>query len=144
MKIRIIQTGKTKEKYFIDSVEEYHKRLKPYIKIEFITTKETEDFLKFFNKDNYTVLLDEKGKELDSVQFSKIIKENINLGRNIDFVIGGQMGFSQTLKEQISTGGGYILSLSKMTFTHQMIRLFLIEQIYRSICICLGKEYHVA
>jgi 23S rRNA (pseudouridine1915-N3)-methyltransferase len=89
-------------------------------------------------KNSLVVVLDEKGKEFTSVEFSKVLSSAKDRGETLVFVIGGPFGLSENLKRN----AGVLLSLSKMTFTHQMIRLFLLEQIYRGFCILSGKEYH--
>ena len=90
------------------------------------------------DSDDFLVALDERGKEYSSVEFSKLLQKLKNEGLTVTFVIGGPYGLSQAVKDRANL----ILSFSTMTFTHQMIRLFLLEQIYRGFCIMLKKEYH--
>lgn len=89
-------------------------------------------------RDALVIVLDEKGKQMNSVEFSEMIGRSKDKGETLVFVIGGAFGLSDGLKREASL----LLSLSKMTFTHQMIRPFLLEQIYRGFCILNGREYH--
>lgn len=155
MKIKLLAIGKTDNKQLIQLIDDYQKRMKHYIKFEFeiindlknaknlseIQQKEKEGELilnKITNTDTL-ILLDDKGKQYSSVEFSKYLQKKMNAGiKQLVFVIGGPYGFSETIykkaKEQIS--------LSKMTFSHQMIRLFIIEQIYRGFTILRNEPYH--
>lgn len=144
MRIKIIQVGKTKHKYIDSGVDEFLKRLKPFANIEIIDIKPEKSIddegVKILKaaKDGLIVVLDEKGKEFSSQEFAWLLEKNKDRGETVNFIIGGAYGTSPALKEKADV----IISLSKMTFTHQMIRLFLIEQIYRGVCIFLGREYH--
>lgn len=101
--------------------------------------KEGEAILKKINTSDFLVLLDEKGKEFSSVQFAKFMEHKFQLGnRNLIFLIGGAYGFSDALYKRANQQ----LSLSKMTFSHQMIRLFFLEQIFRAMTIIKGEPYH--
>lgn len=137
MKIRIIVVGKVKEKNIQALINEYLKRLKPYAKIELIELrdkgleKEAKDINKYLNINSF--ILDEKGKEHSSIEFSELI----NKKQDITFVIGSPNGIHSSLKKK-----NKLISLSRMTFTHEMARLFLIEQIYRSMMILNNKKYH--
>ena len=93
---------------------------------------------KLIPKNAFVVVLDEKGKELGSIEFSKVLSDAKDKGMRLTFIIGGAFGLSENLKKNCNL----LLSMSRMTFTHQMIRLFLLEQIYRGFCILTGKEYH--
>lgn len=137
MHIKIIQIGKTKDTYLKTGELEFLKRLKPYAKIEIV---EVKDEKRLQLPDEFVVVLDERGKEMTSVEFAKFLKTFKDRGENLNFVIGGAYGLSDELKQHASE----LLSLSKMTFTHQMARLFLLEQLYRGVCIILKKEYHNA
>lgn len=142
MKIRIIQIGKNKDKYVEEVSAEFIKRISPYAQIEIATLQENS-LLKNIEdgkrkKDEFIVLLDERGKQFSSPEFSKFLAGKENIGQSVCFVIGGPFG----LPEEIKSHANLILSFSKMTFTHQMIRLFLLEQIYRGFCIMHDKEYH--
>lgn len=155
--INIIVLGKLKEKYWQESEAEYFKRLSAWAKIsiheikeesfsekdpaEFIKQKEakkiTGALAKFPN--SYLVALDQHGKQFSSLDFSKKINQlAVEHGGNLTFIIGGPLG----LDESILKIANLTLSLSAMTFTHQMARVFLSEQIYRAMTIILGKKYH--
>jgi len=145
VKIQIIQIGKDKDEYVRIGVDELRKRLSIFCGLEISTIdkgktliEESLKIQKLIPKNSFVVVLDEKGKEFDSVSFSKIIGTAKDRGERVVFIIGGAFGLSENLKANCNL----LLSLSKMTFTHQMIRLFLLEQIYRSFCISTGKEYH--
>jgi len=132
MRIKIIQVGKTKEKYLNIGINEFIKRLSPYAKLEIITLKESspsktfsrekckeieaDQIIKNLDRDAFIIALDETGKEFDSVGFSKIIKKNADIGKTIIFIIGGHAG----LDEKVKKASNMLVSFSKMTFTHQM------------------------
>lgn len=134
-KITIVAIGKIKEDYIKKGIEEYTKRLTPYTKLEIIELKdegiinEKKKLQKYLN--NTTFVLDEKGKELSSKEFAKFIKKH----EEITFIIGGANGIDESIKKQA-------ISLSKMTFIHEMTRLILLEQIYRSYMIINNRPYH--
>ncbi|MBU1151293.1 23S rRNA (pseudouridine(1915)-N(3))-methyltransferase RlmH [Patescibacteria group bacterium] len=145
MRIRIIEIGKNKDRYIEEAVEEYLKRLSPYAKVEVLDLKqeksvelEGERILKQLSSEEFVVVLDEHGKQLNSLEFAKEIGRLKDLGQTLIFVIGGAFGLSDAVRARADL----ILSFSKMTFTHQMIRPILLEQVYRGICIISGKEYH--
>lgn len=133
MKIKIVAVGKIKESYVREGIQEFLKRLKVFCDIEIIEIKdegmekESVKFLKYI--DDKTFILDPDGKELSSVDFAKLVKEEIT------FIIGGPEGIKPELKKNS-------LSLSKMTFTHEIARLLLIEQIYRGFMINNNRQYH--
>ena len=146
--IKIICVGKITEKYFINAIEEYKKRLSKYINLEIIELpdynydmvktkiEEGKNILsKILDKD-YVVTLDINGKELDSIDLSNFIDKNIS--RNITFVIGGSNGLSNDVLKRAN----YSLSFSKLTFPHQLFRILLLEQIYRSFKIIHNESYH--
>ena len=155
MKIKLLAIGKTDNKHLIQLIEEYQNRLKHYIKFELevipdiknvknlseVQQKEKEGALilsKLQNTDDL-VLLDDKGKHFTSIEFSQYLQEKMNSGiKQLVLVIGGPYGFSDTVyKKAIAK-----ISLSKMTFSHQMIRLFAVEQIYRAFTILKNEPYH--
>lgn len=154
MKAELIAIGKTEEKYLNDGIANYLKRLKHYLnftleelpalKAGSITViqqkeKEGELLLAKVEDSDYLVLLDENGKTPDSVAFSGFIQTQMNSGRKkVIFMIGGPFGFS----EKVYQRANYKLSLSKMTFSHQMVRLFFVEQLYRAMTILKGEKYH--
>ncbi len=158
MKITIIQIGKTKQSYFQESEAEYLKRLQPHANLKIITLKEssapydhnestrnvakqkeTLELHKHLPKDTFLIALDEHGKTFTSHQFADfILKKRDFEGANITFMIGGPFG----LADQILKKAHLKLSFSPMTFTHEMIRTILLEQIYRAFTIMTGKKYH--
>ena len=158
MKIRIIAIGKIKEAYLKMGIEEYLKRLKAYItmeivevndepvsdnpsnsQIEIVKNKEGEKVLKLLKEGDYVINLDLGKKQYTSEEFAKFIEEKMVLGgSSITFVIGGSYGLSDALKQR----GNASISLSNMTFLHQMTRLILLEQIYRAFKINRNETYH--
>lgn len=145
MNIRIIASGKLKEKYWTDAVREYSKRLGAYCSLEIIELKDTEPvaegerILSRIRKDDYVITLEIKGKGLSSEQLaSKIEQLGINGRSNLSFVIGGSEGLSP----EVSDRADFKLSFSAMTFPHQMMRVILLEQIYRSFKIIRNETYH--
>ncbi|NVJ88908.1 MAG: 23S rRNA (pseudouridine(1915)-N(3))-methyltransferase RlmH [Flavobacteriaceae bacterium] len=155
MKIKLIAIGKTDHKALQNLIDEYQKRLKHYVKFEFEIIqdiknaknlseeqqkeKEGELILSKIQTTDQLILLDDKGKQHTSVEFSKYLQKKMNAGlKQLVFVIGGPYGFSNEV--YVKAHGK--LSLSKMTFSHQMIRLFVIEQIYRGFTILKNEPYH--
>lgn len=155
MTIKLLTIGKTDKKELISLIDVYKKRLNHYIKFQFEIIpdiknsknlsekeqkqKEGELILKNISSTDALVLLDENGKQFDSVGFSNYLQKHMNSGiKQIVFVIGGPYGFSDDV---YNTSNGKI-SLSKMTFSHQMIRLFFIEQLYRGFTILRNEPYH--
>lgn len=155
MNIKLLAIGKTDNKQLIQLIETYQKRLKFYIKFDFEIIpniknaknlseaqqkkKEGELILSKVSTSDFLVLLDENGKQMDSVAFSGYLQKHMNSGlKQLVFVIGGPYGFSQ---EVYAKAQGKI-SLSKMTFSHQMVRLFFIEQLYRAYTILRKEPYH--
>lgn len=146
--IKIICVGKLKEKYFKSAIEEYEKRLSKYTKLEIIELpdynydvkkviyEEGRNILSKINERDYVVTMEIEGKELSSVELSNFISKNIT--ENIVFVIGGSYGLSEEVKNE----SNYALSFSKLTFPHQLFRILLLEQIYRSFKIIKGESYH--
>jgi 23S rRNA (pseudouridine1915-N3)-methyltransferase len=159
MEINIIAVGKIKEDYIKSGIEDFIKRLIHIIKLNIIELddekiptniskslikqikeKEGERILARIPNNTYIIVLDSRGKPTTSEGLAKSI-QNLQLRGNssITFIIGGALGLSRSVKE----AGDYILSFSYMTFTHQMIRLFLIEQVYRAFKIIRGEPYHL-
>lgn len=158
MKIDIVSVGKIKESYFRGAIEEYSKRLSKYCKLDIIEVadektkenaseteenlvkeKEGERILKNLKEDAYVIALSITGKKLDSVAFSKKL-DNLGISgkSHIQFVIGGSLG----LHESVLKRANYELSFSDMTFPHQLMRVILLEQIYRCYRIINGEPYH--
>jgi 23S rRNA (pseudouridine1915-N3)-methyltransferase len=155
MQIKLIAIGKTDNKAIIALMEEYSKRLNFYIKFEFEVIpdlkntkslseilqkeKEGELILKNIIPSDDVILLDERGKSYTSIDFSDFLQKKMNAGlKQLIFVIGGPYGFS----DQMYTRANAKLSISKMTFSHQMIRPFFIEQLYRGFTILRNEPYH--
>lgn len=148
--IKIICIGKVKEKFYREAIEEYKTRLSKYTKLEIIelpdynydikkTIKgESDNIIKILNKSDYNILLDVKGEEFDSVTLSQKIENTLISHSNINFIIGGSYGVSDELKGMCNKR----LSFSKLTFPHQLFRIILLEQIYRSFKIINHEEYH--
>lgn len=150
--IKIICVGKIKEKYLEDGIKEYFKRIEGYQKIQILEVKEfnTPDISKnMYNeglqikekisKDDYIITLEINGKKIDSVQLAKKIEEiQTYHSPNISFIIGGSNGLIDDIKKL----SNFALSFSDMTFPHQLMRLILVEQIYRAFTIINNKEYH--
>ena len=158
MKIKIICVGKLKEKYLEKGVKEYLKRLSAYCDVEVIEvgderipenpslaeemivkSKEGRRILDKVKQDDYMILLDVQGKEVDSIQFAESIEDCMLHGKStIDFVIGGSLGHG----EDVLTRANKRISFSKMTFPHQLMRVILAEQIYRAFKIIRKETYH--
>ena len=158
MKITILCVGKIKEKYFTGAIEEYSKRLSRYCKLEIIEVadektpdgasealeeqikqKEAERLMKYIPEDAYVMVLAILGKQLTSEELSDKINElGVRGTSHIVFVIGGSLG----LAECVNKRADYLLSFSKMTFPHQLMRVVLLEQVYRSYRIMMGEPYH--
>lgn len=155
MKIVFLSLGKTNEKYLIEGISLYQNRLKHYTSFEMIEIpnikksknltklelmkKEGDLILKNVQNSDHLVLLDEKGKEYNSTKFSEKIQNWMLSGKKrIVFVIGGSYGFSNDIYQR----GNEKISLSKMTFSHQMVRLFFLEQLYRGYSILNNQPYH--
>jgi len=155
MKIKLLAIGKTDDKNLLTLIQSYEKRLKYYIKFELEIIpdlknvknlsekqqkeKEGELILKNIATTDNLILLDEKGNEFRSVEFAKILQKKMNSGiKQLVLVIGGPYGFSEKVYQKASGK----ISLSKMTFSHQMVRLFVVEQLYRAFTILKNEPYH--
>ncbi|MCQ2978662.1 MAG: 23S rRNA (pseudouridine(1915)-N(3))-methyltransferase RlmH [Clostridia bacterium] len=162
MKINIICIGSIKEKFYTDAINEYLKRLSKFVKVNVIELKEeklrddskaeeervktceTEKLIEAINKtkDSYNILLDVIGKQVDSVELSKMIEDKKNSSldhiEDLNFIIGGSLGYQDELRNRCE----YKLSFSKMTFPHQLMRVILLEQIYRAYKIMNNEAYH--
>lgn len=155
MRIKLLTIGKTDNKHLMALIEEYQNRLKHYVKFELDIIpdiknvknlsesqqkeKEGELILMKLSPTDQLILLDDKGKQHTSLEFSKYLQKKMNSGiKQLVLVIGGPYGFSDAVyKKAIGK-----ISLSKMTFSHQMIRLFVVEQIYRGFTILRNEPYH--
>lgn len=154
LNITILVLGKLKEKYWAEAEKEYLKRLSPYAKIkiielpeeaftekdnvEIIKKKEANKIQKNLTQNSLVIALHERGKEMTSPDFANFLKNNSTKGENLVFIIGGPRG----LHTDILNLADKKISLSQLTFPHQMVRTILLEQIYRSITIMQGKSYH--
>ena len=155
MTIKLLAVGKTDSKLLQELIIEYKNRLKHYVKfeIEIIPDiknsknlskklqkeKEGELILKKINSATILVLFDENGKQFSSVDFATYLQKKMNSGfKELIFVIGGPYGFSDSVYKKAQSK----ISLSKMTFSHQMVRIFIVEQIYRGFTILKNEPYH--
>lgn len=155
MKITLVCIGKTDDKFIQEGIDKYLGRLKHYITFNIVVIpdvknvknmsqdqqmdKESELFFKQFTNQDFVVLLDERGKEFRSLEFSDFLSKKMVSGvSHMVCLIGGPYGFS----EKVRARANYLISLSKMTFSHQMVRLFFVEQVYRAFTIMKGEPYH--
>lgn len=155
MKITLVAVGKTEDQYLIEGINKYLKRLKHYINFNIVIvpdlkntknlteaqqkSKEAELISKQISSSDVVILLDEKGKKYSSVTFSTYLnKQMVGSVQHLIFIIGGPYGFDESIYQR-SNGS---LSLSDMTFSHQMVRLFFVEQLYRAFTILKNEPYH--
>ncbi len=155
MKVKLVAIGKTDEPWLIEGMKEYRNRIKRYLSLEVIEipglknashysnqdwkAKEAAKILPVFTSSDIIILLDEKGSEMTSVEFSSFLNQKFSSGsKNLVFVIGGPYGFDESVRKKAH----FSLSLSQMTFSHQMVRLFFLEQLYRALTILRNEAYH--
>jgi 23S rRNA (pseudouridine1915-N3)-methyltransferase len=155
MKISLLLTGKTDDANIQKAISEYEKRLKFYVPFETIVIpalknigalshaqiKEKEGIAisQHMDKADFTVLLDERGREFTSTEFAEFVQSKMNAGtRHLMFVVGGAFGFSESIYKKAHAK----IALSKMTFPHQMVRLVFAEQLYRAMTILKNEKYH--
>ena len=154
MRIKLLVVGKTTDSRIVSLIDDYQNRLKHYVpfSLEVLAelrnakslseeqqkTAEGEMILKAVSAAEEMILLDEHGKEFRSMEFSEYLQKKMSAGRDVVFVVGGPYGFSEAV---YARANGKI-SLSKMTFSHQMVRLFFVEQIYRAMTILRHEPYH--
>jgi len=155
MKITLLLTGQTKKGFIEEGIGIYEQRIKHYVPFrivelaepkksgkpnEFaIKEKEGEQILKYLSQDDDVILLDERGKMLSSKEMADFIKKkSVGSVKNLVFITGGAYGFSQSVYDRANT----MLSLSKMTFSHQVIRIIFLEQLYRAFTIIRNEPYH--
>ena len=155
MKIKLVIIGKTKSKFLLEGENEYQRRLKHYCKFseliipdiknggklskKELKEKEGNLILESIKNNDYVILLDDKGLALTSVNFAEFLnKKMVSSTNELVFVVGGAFGFSESVNKRANTK----LSLSKMTFSHQMVRLIFKEQLYRAFTILKGEKYH--
>lgn len=157
MKITLLLVGKTEDAYLREGISKYLNRLRHYVRFDYVEitelkntksltqaqqkAKEAELILKRLLPSDQVILLDEKGVQLSSAQFAEFIdKKQLGSVSNLVFVVGGPYGFDESVYQRANDK----LSLSKMTFSHQMVRLFFVEQLYRGFTIIKGEPYHHA
>jgi 23S rRNA (pseudouridine1915-N3)-methyltransferase len=155
LSVRLIAIGATSYSFIKEGIEEYEKRLRKYFKFELVVLPDVKNrgklsaielkaeestlILKQLKPTDSLILLDERGKDFDSVNFARFLQKALaNKNGNLVFVIGGMYGFDERLKEKAE----HLVSLSRMTSSHQLIRLFFIEQLYRACTILNGEPYH--
>ena len=154
MRITLLTVGKTDIKWVSEGLEVYSSRLRHYIPFDIkeipelknvsalsrdqIKTQEGKLILKSVKDSDLLILLDERGREFRSVEFADFLQKKFSQGRDIVFVIGGAYGFSPEVYDRADS----MISLSKMTFSHQMVRTIFVEQLYRALTIMKGESYH--
>lgn len=155
IKLKFIFVGKTKEPWIAEGIKHYEKMLSKFAELEFVTVKdekvtghssgkivlerEGERILKCLDKKNFSFVLDSKGKMLSTEELAESFKKKMNQGYNdFIFVTGSALGLSS----EVINSANFRLSLSKMTFPHQLVRLILLEQVYRAFSIIGGRKYH--
>jgi 23S rRNA (pseudouridine1915-N3)-methyltransferase len=139
MKIFLINTGKTKLSYLREGIQIFEKRIRRYIPFESSEIAEGRSLVKYIDKSDYSVLIDERGRQFSSLDFADYIQKIMNRGLSaVYFFTGGADGFSEEVYERADE----LISLSKMTFTHEMARLIFVEQLYRALTILKGEPYH--
>ena len=154
MKITLLLTGKTADNRLASLIEDYQQRLKHYVSFDLVVipdiknakslseeqikTAEGEAMLRFFSPSMDVILLDEHGREFRSIEFADWLQKKMASGRDLTLVIGGPYGFSDAVYQRANGK----LSLSQMTFSHQMIRVMAIEQVYRAMTILRNEPYH--
>jgi 23S rRNA (pseudouridine1915-N3)-methyltransferase len=138
LKLKILSVGKTKERWLEQAFQEYVKRLKPFVQIEYSWAKDTSQLIEWSQKEISYLCLDPAGRLFTSEELAQFLFQQWEKqGSRLTLVIGGPEGLPQELKKK-----GILISLSPLTFTHQITRLVLIEQIYRIIEMQKGSQYH--
>ena len=155
MKVVLLVVGKTDMKYCIDALDDYQGRIKHYLRFDTKVISdikktgsmtesqqkelEGQQICKFLEPGDWCILLDERGKEYTSVQFAAYLEKRLQAAvKRLVFVIGGPFGFS----DEVYTNAGEQIALSKMTFSHQMVRMIFLEQVYRAVTILRNEQYH--
>lgn len=138
LKLKIFSIGKNKERWLEEAIQEYTKRLQPTMSIEWIWAKDSSHLVELVRKEPFVICLDPAGQMHKSEQFAAYLQQAWISGKSrLVFVIGGAEGLPIDLKKNYP-----LISLSSLTFTHQLTRLILIEQIYRAMEILKGSDYH--
>ena len=156
MRITLIESGKTRDAFIREGVELYRSRMSRYVPFRIETLpdlknsrnmtmkevmeKEGQVLLKRLKPGNYVILLDERGQQFDSISFAEYLNSLEGTVSQLDFVIGGPFGFS----EEVYKRADALLSLSRLTFSHQLVRVIFMEQLYRAFTILKGEPYHHA
>ena len=154
MKIQLLVTGKTSDERLQSLINDYQQRLKHYVPFEFVVipdiknakslsveqlkTAEGQAILSCLTPSMEVLLLDEHGREFRSIEYADFLQKKMSSGKDLTLIIGGAYGFSEAVYQRANGK----ISLSQMTFSHQMIRLMAIEQIYRAMTILRGEPYH--
>lgn len=154
MKITLLVVGKTTDAHIETLIQDYQKRLTHYVPFSMVVIPELKNsksltmeqqklaegelILRNLTPSTDMILLDERGREYRSVEFADFLQKKMSSGRDVVFVVGGPYGFSQNVYDRANGK----ISLSQMTFSHQMVRLFFVEQIYRAMTILRGEPYH--
>lgn len=154
MKVLLLAVGKTDEPYLIEGIKKYEQRLKHYMSFEFLaipdlknppsleTQRQAEEgklILKQLQKSDKLILLDDKGEAFHSTAFARWLEKQASQSQGrLVFVVGGPFGFSKEVRDAALSS----VSLSPLTFSHQMVRLFFVEQLYRAVTILKGEKYH--
>jgi 23S rRNA (pseudouridine1915-N3)-methyltransferase len=154
MKITLLVVGKTMDAHIEALIQDYQKRLTHYVPFSMVVIPELKNtksltmeqqklaegelILRNLTPSTDMILLDERGREYRSVEFADFLQKKMSSGRDVVFVVGGPYGFSQNVYDRANGK----ISLSQMTFSHQMVRLFFVEQIYRAMTILRGEPYH--
>ena len=154
MRITLLVVGKTTDAHIETLIQDYQKRLTYYVPFSMVVIPELKNtksltmeqqklaegelILRNLTPSTDMILLDERGREYRSVEFADFLQKKMSSGRDVVFVVGGPYGFSQNVYDRANGK----ISLSQMTFSHQMVRLFFVEQIYRAMTILRGEPYH--
>lgn len=147
--IKIICIGKVKDKNLQNLIEDYYKRISKYMSIQIIELKdenenydemkkESKEILNYLDNKSYNIALDRLGKNISSIEFSKLIDKTFIVYPNINLFIGGSLGLDKSILDKCNM----VLSFSSLTFPHQLFRLMLLEQVYRSFKILNNERYH--
>ena len=138
MKVKLLLTGKTSERYLRDGIDLYTARIGHYVPFELVETAEGQ-WMKHIRPGDHVVLLDERGQSFSSVDWARNLEQKAaHLPKDLVFVIGGPYGFPQEMYDRSDE----LLSLSRMTMSHQLVRLVFLEQLYRAMTILKGEHYH--
>ena len=139
MKVKVLFTGKTTDPWIRQGVEEYAGRIRHYAPFELVELKDDDQMLKYVRSSDHLILLDEHGTEFSSVAWARNLEQKAaHLPKDWVFAIGGPYGFPPAVQERADE----CLSLSRMTFSHQLVRLVFLEQLYRAFTIIKGEKYH--